>query len=317
MAGYLVTGGAGFIGSHLVEELLKRGQRVRVLDNFTTGKRERLEPHLDKIELVEGDLRSQHTVRDAVAGIDFVLHQGALPSVPRSVKDPVTTNEVNVGGTLNILDAAREAGVKRVVYASSSSVYGANTAIPKREDMIPQPISPYAVAKLTGEHYSQVFCRTYGLETVSLRYFNVFGPGMNPNSAYAAFIPIFFVGMLEGRPLTVNGDGTVSRDFTYITNVVEANMCAVEAEAVGGEVFNVACGVSMSLNEVIAKLRELLGTAGDISYGPDRVGDVPLSLADIDKARIQLGYEPRVPALEGLERVALWYRKGIGAYRGG
>ena len=317
MAGYLVTGGAGFIGSHLVEELLKRGQRVRVLDNFTTGKRERLEPYLDKIELVEGDLRSQHTVRDAVAGIDFVLHQGALPSVPRSVKDPVTTNEVNVGGTLNVLDAAREAGVKRVVYASSSSVYGANTAIPKREDMIPQPISPYAVAKLTGEHYCQVFCRTYGLETVSLRYFNVFGPRMNPNSAYAAFIPIFFVGMLEGRPLTVNGDGTVSRDFTYITNVVEANMCAVEAEAVSGEVFNVACGASMSLNEVIAKLRELLGTAGDISYGPDRVGDVPLSLADIDKARTQLGYEPRVPALEGLERVALWYRKGTGAYRGG
>ena len=303
MAGYLVTGGAGFIGSHLVEELLKRGQR--------------LEPYLDKIELVEGDLRSQHTVRDAVAGIDFVLHQGALPSVPRSVKDPVTTNEVNVGGTLNVLDAAREAGVKRVVYASSSSVYGANTAIPKREDMIPQPISPYAVAKLTGEHYCQVFCRTYGLETVSLRYFNVFGPGMDPNSTYAAFIPIFFVGMLEGRPLTVNGDGTVSRDFTYITNVVEANMCAVEAEGVGGEVFNVACGASMSLNEVIAKLRELLGTAGDISYGPDRVGDVPLSLADIDKARTQLGYEPRVPALEGLERVALWYRKGTGAYRGG
>ena len=316
MAGYLVTGGAGFIGSHLVEELLKRGQRVRVLDNFTTGKRERLEPYLDKIELVEGDLRSQHTVRDAVAGIDFVLHQGALPSVPRSVKDPVTTNEVNVGGTLNVLDAAREAGVKRVVYASSSSVYGANTAIPKREDMMPQPISPYAVAKLTGEHYCQVFCRTYGLETVSLRYFNVFGPGMDPNSAYAAFIPIFVVGMLEGRPLTVNGDGTVSRDFTYITNVVEANMCAVEAEGVGGEVFNVACGASMSLNEVIAKLRELLGTEGDISYGPDRVGDVPLSLADIDKARTQLGYEPRVSALEGLERVASWYRK-TGAYRGG
>ena len=316
MAGYLVTGGAGFIGSHLVEELLKRGQRVRVLDNFTTGKRERLEPYLDKIELVEGDLRSQHTVRDAVAGIDFVLHQGALPSVPRSVKDPVTTNEVNVGGTLNVLDAAREAGVKRVVYASSSSVYGANTAIPKREDMMPQPISPYAVAKLTGEHYCQVFCRTYGLETVLLRYFNVFGPGMDPNSAYAAFIPIFVVGMLEGRPLTVNGDGTVSRDFTYITNVVEANMCAVEAEGVGGEVFNVACGASMSLNEVIAKLRELLGTAGDISYGPDRVGDVPLSLADIDKARTQLGYEPRVSALEGLERVASWYRK-TGAYRGG
>jgi len=307
MAGYLVTGGAGFIGSHLVEELLKRGERVRVLDNFSTGKRERLEPYLDRIEVVEGDLRSQHTVRDAVKGIDFVLHQGALPSVPRSVKDPVTTNEVNVGGTLNVLDASREAGVKRVVYASSSSVYGANTAIPKREDMMPQPISPYAVAKLTGEHYCQVFSCTYGLETVSLRYFNVFGPGMDPASSYAAFIPLFIVGMLEGRPLIVNGDGTVSRDFTYITNVVEANMRAVEAEGVGGEVFNVACGASMSLNEVIAKLRELLGTEGDISYGPARVGDVPLSLADIDKARDRLGYEPRVPALEGLELVASWY----------
>ena len=315
MAEYLVTGGAGFIGSPLVEELLKRGERVRVLDNFATGKRERLEPYLDRIELMEGDLRSQHTVRDAVEGVDYVLHQGALPSVPRSVKDPVTTNDVNVGGTLNVLDASREAGVKRVVYASSSSVYGANAAVPKREDMMPQPISPYAVAKLTGENYCQVYSRTYGLETVSLRYFNVFGPGMDPNSAYAAFIPIFVVGMLEGRPLTVHGDGTVSRDFTYITNVVEANMRAVEAEGVSGEVFNIACGASMSLNEVIAKLRELLGTPGDVSYGPDRVGDVPLSLADIGKARAKLGYEPRVPALAGLARVTLWYRKGTGARR--
>ena len=309
MARYLVTGGAGFIGAHLVEELLKRGEEVRVLDNFSTGKRERLDPFVEKIELVEGDLRSQHAVREAVDGIDFVFHQGALPSVSRSVKDPITTNDVNVGGTLNVLDAAKEADVKRVVYASSSSVYGANEAIPQREDMMPQPISPYAVAKLTGEKYCHVFSRTYGLETVTLRYFNVFGPRMDPASAYAAFIPIFIVGMLEGRPLIVNGDGSISRDFTYITNVVEANMRAMEADGVAGEVFNVACGDSMSLNDIIDRLRELLGTEGDISYGPPRVGDVPLSLADVSKAREQLGYVPRVPVSEGLERTVLWYRK--------
>ena len=309
MARYLVTGGAGFIGAHLVEELLKRGEEVRVLDNFSTGKRERLDPFVEKIELVEGDLRSQHAVREAVDGIDFVFHQGALPSVSRSVKDPITTNDVNVGGTLNVLDAAKEADVKRVVYASSSSVYGANEAIPQREDMMPEPISPYAVAKLTGEKYCHVFSRTYGLETVTLRYFNVFGPRMDPASAYAAFIPIFIVGMLEGRPLIVNGDGSISRDFTYITNVVEANMRAMEADGVAGEVFNVACGDSMSLNDIIDRLRELLGTEGDISYGPPRVGDVPLSLADVSKAREQLGYVPRVPVSEGLERTVLWYRK--------
>ena len=308
MALYLVTGGAGFIGAHLVEELLKRGEQVRVLDNFSTGKRDTMELFSGRVELLEGDLRSYHIVREAVDGVDYVMHQGALPSVPRSVKDPITTNEVNVGGTLNILDAAREAGVKRVVYASSSSVYGANEQIPKREDMLPEPISPYAVAKLTGEKYCQVFARTYGLETVCLRYFNVFGPRQDPGSAYAAFIPVFITGMMAGRPLQVNGDGSVSRDFTYIANVVEANLLAAQAEGVSGEVFNVACGGSLSLNEVIGHLQEMLGVVGKITYGCMRVGDVPKSLADIGKAREGLGYEPRVAVKEGLEQTVRWYK---------
>ena len=311
MAIYLVTGGAGFIGSHIVEELVRRGEQVRVLDNFSTGKRENLIPFLGEIELIEGDMRSYHIVREAVQGTDYVLHQGALPSVPRSINDPITTNEVNVGGTLNILDAARDAGVKRVVYASSSSVYGANKALPKQEEMMPQPISPYAVAKLTGEKYCHVFSRTYGLETVALRYFNVFGPRQDPQSAYAAFIPKFIVGMMEGHQLTIDGDGSQSRDFTYVSNVVQANLRALEAEGVGGEVFNAACGSSMSLNEIVEHLRRLLGYEGEISYGPPRAGDVPMSLADISQARERLGYEPLVPVQEGLEKVVAWYKEGF------
>ena len=308
MAVYLVTGGAGFIGAHIVEELVRRGEQVRVLDNFSTGKRDSLTPLLDSIELIEGDMRSYHIVREAVDGVEFILHQGALPSVPRSINDPITTNDVCVGGTLNILDAARDAGVKRVVYASSSSVYGENKALPKREDMMPQPISPYAVAKLAGERYCHVFSRTYGLETVALRYFNVFGPRQDPQSAYAAFIPKFITGMLEGKELVLDGDGTQSRDFTYVSNVVEANLLAVEAEGVGGEVFNLACGSSMSLNEVVEHLQRIIGVEGKISYGPPRTGDVPMSLADIGRARERLGYEPRVSVEVGLERVVAWFR---------
>jgi UDP-glucose 4-epimerase len=310
MSLFLVTGGAGFIGSHLVEELLRQGEQVRVLDNFATGKRENLAPFADQIELIEGDLRSYHIVREAVQGVDYVLHQGALPSVPRSIVDPITTNEVNVGGTLNILDAAHDAGVKRVVYASSSSVYGANQEVPKREDMRPLPISPYAVSKLCGENYCHVFSRTYGLETVALRYFNVFGRRQDPQSAYAAFIPRFIRGMMSGQPLVVHGDGSQSRDFTYVSNVVQANLLAVRAQGVSGEVFNVAGGVSLSLNEVIGHLRRLLGCQGDIAYGPSRPGDVPHSLADIGRARSRLGYEPAVSAAEGLERVVAWHRQG-------
>ena len=308
MAVFLVTGGAGFIGSHIVEELVRRGEKVRVLDNFSTGKRENLTPFLEQIELIEGDIRSYHIVREAVQGVDYILHQGALPSVPRSINDPITTNEVNVGGTLNILDAARDAGVKRVVYASSSSVYGANRELPKREDMMPQPISPYAVAKLTGEKYCHVFSRTYGLETVALRYFNVFGQRQDPQSAYSAFIPKFIVGMLEEKRLIIDGDGTQSRDFTFVKNVVAANLLAVEAEGVSGEVFNAACGEAMSLNEVVDHIRQALGCEGDIAYGPPRSGDVPMSLADISQARARLGYEPKVPVQEGLEEVVEWFR---------
>jgi nucleoside-diphosphate-sugar epimerase len=310
MASYLVTGGAGFIGSHLVEELLRRGQKVRVLDNFSTGKRENLHGLMDQIELIEGDIRSYHIVREAVQGIDFVLHQGALPSVPRSINDPITTNEVNVGGTLNVLDASKDAGVKRVVYASSSSVYGPDPELPVREDMTPQPVSPYAVAKLTGEKYCHVFSRVYGLETVALRYFNIFGPRQDPNTQYSAFIPKFVVGIMDGQSLTIDGDGEQAKDFTYVSNVVEANLLALEAEGVSGEVFNVGCGQSTSVNEVVRHIRQIANAQGEISYGPSRTGDVPRSLADISRAREKLGYSPQVLLREGLERVALWFRKG-------
>ena len=307
MAKYLVTGGAGFIGSHLVEALLKRGHQVRVLDNFSSGKRGNLVPYRDQIELFEGDIRSYHIVREAVDGVDIVFHQGALPSVPRSINDPITTNEVNVGGTLNLLDAARVADVKRLVFASSSSVYGANEDVPKREDMLPEPISPYAVSKLTGEKYCQVFSRTYGLETVSLRYFNVFGPRQDPTSPYAAFIPIFISGMFDGQNLTINGDGSVSRDFTHVRNVVEANLLAAEADNVDGEIFNIACGDSVTLNEIVQRLRELIGTEGNIFYGESRIGDVPKSLADVNHARTKLRYYPIMSVWDGLADTVSWY----------
>jgi len=304
----MITGGAGFIGSHLVEELLRRGEQVRVLDNFSTGKRENVAGLSRPFELIEGDIRSYHTVRQAVHQVDFVLHQGALPSVPRSINDPITTNEVNVGGTLNLLDAARDAGVKRVVYASSSSVYGANTQVPKREDMTPHPISPYAVSKLAGEHYCQVFSRTYGLETVCLRYFNVFGPRQDPQSAYSAFIPKFAAGFIRSQELTIDGDGSQSRDFTFVRNVVEANLLAATAPGVSGEVFNIACGASLSVNEVAAHLAQLCGAPGRLVHGPARAGDVPHSLADIGRASKHLGYEPRIDARQGLALVVEWFQ---------
>ncbi len=263
MASYLVTGGAGFIGSHIVETLLQRGERVRVLDNFSTGKRENIKPFLDRIELIEGDIRSYHTVREAVDGVDFILHQAALPSVPRSVKDPITSNEVNVTGTLNILDAARDAKVKRLIYASSSSIYGDLEVLPKTEDMLPRPLSPYAVAKLSGEKYCQVFTRLYGLETVSLRYFNVFGPRQDPHSQYSAVIPKFVDLIRSGQQPLVHGDGEQSRDFTYVGNVVHANLLACEQglEELAGEVFNIACGRRITINMLIKHINDLLDTA--------------------------------------------------------
>ena len=300
----LVTGGAGFIGSHVCEGLMARGNRVRILDNFATGKREMAQRLQGAgAEFMEGDIRSYHIVRDAVCDVEAIIHLAALPSVPRSIKDPITTNEVNVGGTLNVLDAAREAGVERVVFASSSSVYGSNVQLPKSEDMMPQPISPYAVSKLAGEKYCQAFTNSYGLETVSLRYFNVFGPRQDPQSAYAAFIPKCLLALRSGTRFTVDGDGSHSRDFTYVSNVVQANLRALEVENIGGEVFNVACGDSLSVIEVVQHLQKMTGCTGNVTHGPKRVGDVTHSLADISQAQELLGYEHEISAITGLQRI--------------
>ncbi|MDH7516257.1 MAG: SDR family oxidoreductase [Bacteroidota bacterium] len=287
---YLVTGGAGFIGSNIVEELLKRGERVRVLDNFSTGKRSNLLPFLGDIELVEGDIRSYHIVHEAVRGAEVVLHQAALPSVPRSIADPITTHEVNTNGTLNVLAAAREHAVRRVVFASSSSIYGDSAELPKHEGMIPNPLSPYAVSKLAGEKYMQVYYRLYGLETVSLRYFNVFGPRQNPDSQYSAVIPRFIAAVLAGRSPVVYGDGEQTRDFTYVANVVAANISAAEAPAAAGEVMNIACRERVSINRLIDDLRRLTGREVQPVYEAPRLGDVRHSFADISKAEALLGY---------------------------
>jgi len=304
----LVTGGAGFIGSNLVKALLEQGHSVRVLDNFSTGKRDNLGPYLDRIELMEGDIRSYHIVHEAARDIEVIFHQGALPSVPRSISDPITSNQVNVEGTLNILNAARDTGVRRVTYASSSSIYGENPALPKQEDMTPQPISPYAVAKLAGEKYCQVFTRTYGLETVSLRYFNVFGSGQDPQSQYAAVVPLFITAFLDGSQITVNGDGEQSRDFTFVDNVVKANILAATAPKAAGEVFNIACGTRMTLNQMLDHIRQYTETDTEVIYGPSRQGDVKHSQADIQKAQEILGYHPSISAEMGLRLSVEWYR---------
>jgi len=291
MANYLVTGGAGFIGSHIVEELINRGENVRVLDNFSTGRRENIQPFLDKIELIEGDIRSYHIVRQAVNGIDFILHQAALPSVPRSIKDPITTNEVNVVGTLHILDAAKEAGVKRVVFASSSSIYGNSEVLPKREDMPPNPLSPYANSKLAAENYCRIFASIYGLETVCLRYFNVFGPRQDPNSQYSAVIPKFIQMIKNDKRPIIYGDGEASRDFTYVSNVVNANILACIAKDAVGEVYNIACGKSITINQLVKKIADILGKKSEPVYEDPRPGDVKHSYASIIKATRYLGYK--------------------------
>lgn len=303
----LVTGGAGFIGTNLVRALLDRGDTVRVLDNFSTGKRENLRDVTDRIEMIEGDVRSYHIVREAVDGMDVVLHQAALPSVPRSIKDPITTHEVGVNGTLNVLQAARDCRVGRVVFASSSSVYGNTQELPKHERMTPTPLSPYAVSKLAGEHYCQVFFRLYGLETVALRYFNIFGPRQDPASLYSAVIPRFIDAMRSGARPVIFGDGEQSRDFTYVDNVVAANFLAATADArVAGEVFNVACHDRITLNRLVEELNAGLGTRIDPSYGPPRLGDVQHSFAAIDKFRDVTGYQPVVPFAEGIRRTIAW-----------
>ncbi|HEU4587680.1 MAG TPA: SDR family oxidoreductase [Gemmatimonadales bacterium] len=299
MARYLVTGGAGFIGSHIAEALLRRGDQVRVLDNFSTGFRSNLET-LSKAEVLEGDIRSYHIVREAVDGVDFVLHQAALPSVPRSVRDPLTTNEVNVVGTLNLLRAAKDAKVKRLVYASSSSVYGKNTELPKREAVAPQPISPYAVSKLAGEHYCRSFTDLYGFETVMLRYFNVFGPRQSPDSEYAAVIPRFVARMLRGQAPVIFGDGLQTRDFTFVANVVHANLLACERDRVAGQIYNIATSSPISLLQLVDAIAELIGKTVQPSFQPARAGDILHSYASIAEAHHMLGYEPQVHFMDGL-----------------
>jgi nucleoside-diphosphate-sugar epimerase len=309
---YLVTGGAGFIGSNIVEELVRRGERTRILDNFSTGKRENLDPFLEDVELIEGDLCHLDTVRHAVEGVDYILHQGAVPSVPKSIDNPLDTDESNVRGTLNLLVAARDAGVKRVVYASSSAVYGDTPTLPKAEDMKPVPLSPYAVSKLAGEHYCQVFYQVYGLETVALRYFNVFGPRQDPTSQYAAVIPRFVTAMLGGEQPIIYGDGEQSRDFSYVTNVVQANLLAATVSDVGGQVFNIACGQRYNLLELVAAINQILGTDITPVHTAPRVGDIRHSLADIARAGEMLGYQVEVEFKEGLRRLIVWGREHEG-----
>ncbi|MEN6640919.1 MAG: SDR family oxidoreductase [Armatimonadia bacterium] len=302
MACFLVTGGAGFIGSHIVRHLLKRGDEVRIVDNLSTGKLENIAEVRDQVKFFELSIRDLEALRPVFEGVDYVLHQGAIPSVPRSVADPISSHEANCTGTLNVMIAAKDAGVKRVVQASSSSVYGSNPQLPKVETMRPMPISPYAATKLTQEAYASAFYGSYGLETVSLRYFNVFGPRQDPKSQYAAVIPIFCTRILAGERPVIYGDGEQSRDFTYVDNVVQANVKAALATDGAGQAFNIACGDSMSLNQLVRKLNDLIGTNIEPVYEAARVGDVKHSLADISAARAALGYEPAVQMDEGLEQ---------------
>lgn len=308
MPTYLVTGGAGFIGSNIVEELVRRGKTVRVLDNFSTGKKENLAPFLDRIELVTGDIRDTKAARRAMNGVTYVIHQAALRSVAKSVDDPFTTNDVNVAGTLNLLMAAKEAGVKRFVYASSSSAYGDARRFPQRETDLPVPISPYGVSKLAAEQYCVTFAKTFGLETVSLRYFNVFGPRQNPESKYSAVIPIFIARMMRGEQPAVDWDGKQSRDFTYVANVVAANLAACTAPKISGEVFNVACGTTTSVLDIIRQLNAILKTRITPDYAPKRRGDVRKTCADIAKLKRLLKIKKIVPFNEGLQRTVGWFK---------
>jgi len=311
MALYLITGIGGFIGSSLARALLSRSERVRGVDNFSTGKRENISGILDRIDFRETDILDLDAMHKACVGVDYVLHQAAIPSVPKSVLDPLGNNRANVDGTVNVLVAARDAKVKRVVYASSSSAYGDTPTLPKHEAMSPDPISPYAVAKLASEHYMVSFYRCYGLETVSLRYFNIFGPRQDPSSPYSGVLAKFISAMLRGEQPTIFGDGEQSRDFTYIDNAVAANLLACQAPAAqaAGQVFNVATERRVSLNETFKLLQGLTGYSGPPAYGPEREGDIKHSLADISKAESGLGYKPTVDFEEGLRRTVDWYRE--------
>ncbi len=308
LAKYLVTGAAGFIGRSIAAALLERGAGVRGVDNFATGKRSNL-TGLDGMEFVEGDLADASVASRVCAGVEVIFHEAALPSVPRSVVDPVASNRACVEATLQLLVAAREAGVRRVVYAGSSSAYGDTPTLPKHEEMLPNPISPYAVAKLAGENYMRSFTRVYGLETVALRYFNVFGPYQDPTSQYSGVLAVFCRRMLAGEAPTIHGDGEQSRDFTFIQNTVEGNLLAAEAATVSGRVMNLATGERITLNRVVELLRELTGYDGPVNYGEPRAGDIRHSLADISLAKELLGYRPSVDFREGLRRTVEWYRR--------
>jgi len=310
MAIYLVTGVAGFIGSALARALLAQGDRVRGIDNFSTGKRENIAEILEQIDFREVDLLDAAATSLACRGADFVLHQAAIPSVPRSVAEPIASNRANLDATVNLLVAARDARVKRVIFAASSSAYGDTPTLPKREDMTPNPISPYAVAKLASEHYMISFYRCYGLETVCLRYFNIFGPRQDPSSPYSGVLAKFITQMLRGEQPTIFGDGTQSRDFTYIDNAVAANLLACQAPAnqVAGRVFNVATGRQIDLNETFRLLQKLTGYSGEVKHAPERAGDIKHSLADLSRTEKHLGYKPAVDFEEGLRRTIEWYK---------
>jgi nucleoside-diphosphate-sugar epimerase len=306
---YLVTGGAGFIGSNIVKHLVAKGERVRVLDNFATGKIQRLKPFLGKIEIVKGDICNGRDLKKALKGIDFVLHQAALRSVPRSVDDPLSSNEVNITGTLRLLVAAREANVKRVVYASSSSVYGDSKIIPQSEKHRTAPLSPYAVSKLGGENYCIVFAKTFGLETVALRYFNVFGPNQDPESKYSAVIPKFVEASINNEAVEIHGDGLQSRDFTYIDNVVKANLLAAVTRGVSGEIFNIACGTSHSVIKIARTIEILTGNKLKLVHTPSRKGDVRKTRADISHAVKLLKYKPSVDFQAGMQKTVEYFVK--------
>ena len=310
MANYLVTGGAGFIGSHLAQELIRRGDRVRIADSLITGKRKNLE-HIPAAEFIEADLAEPGVAERVVHGIDYVLHQAAIPSVPRSVNDPATSHRANVTGTVNLLIAARDAGIKRLVFAGSSSAYGDTPTLPKREDMPTNPLSPYALQKLVGEQYCQMFTRLYGFETVTTRYFNVFGPRQDPGSPYSGVISLFSTALLENRQPTIYGDGEQTRDFTFVANVVDGVLRACEAPKAAGEVINVATAGRISLNQLLTTMNKLLGTDLKAIYKDARVGDVRDSQADIAKAAALLGYKPTVSLEEGLRQTLEWCRTGV------
>jgi UDP-glucose 4-epimerase len=311
MAVYVVTGGGGFIGSHIVEELIRRNETVKIIDNFSTGKRENVEPFRTKAEVIETDISESPDLAKILKGADYVIHQAAIPSVPKSIIDPLKSHQANVNGTLQLLIASRDAGIKRVVYASSSSLYGDSPTLPKHEGMMPNPLSPYGAQKLFAEMYCQVFTKAYGLETVSLRYFNVFGPRQDATSQYSGVLALFIPAVLEGRRPTIYGDGQQSRDFTYVKNVVEANLLACKAPGAAGQVFNVACGDRITVNSMLQQINQVTGKDISPIYAEQRAGDIKHSQADITRARADLAYDPQVSFAEGLRHTIEWYRENL------